>query len=210
MICYGNQVVNNIIRGANMVKIQLPRRVTAIVDDDLAQELGRYKWHLYFLPRSDGSCKVYAKTTISTPGKRIPDVIPMHHMVAGRPPAGLVVDHINGNTLDNRRENLRIATRTQNSQNSQKHLVAGAKSGYRGVHPTFRTSSGETRWRARIRLNGVITHLGYFYSEVDAAKAYDQKAREMFGSFARLNFPEEGEHPARVHQPMAEWTVSEP
>jgi hypothetical protein len=93
------------------------------------------------------------------------------------------VDHENGNGLDNQRGNLRIATRSQNSANSRKHRRE-TSSQFKGVNWI------KTKWRAYITANGVRHWLGYFDDEVAAAMAYDVAAREYFGEFARLNFPD--------------------
>lgn len=105
----------------------------------------------------------------------------MHRMLC---PAGhgLVVDHINGNTLDNRRSNLRVATRAQNNTNRAKS--AGCVSPYKGV--TWMTTARHKRGYWKAAIGG--KHLGYFDSEIDAALAYDKAAIEQYADFARLNF----------------------
>jgi HNH endonuclease/AP2 domain len=95
---------------------------------------------------------------------------------------GLVVDHVNGNPLDNRKANLRICTQTENCYNSAKR--SGAKSKYKGV--SIRDEAKP--FRARITKDGKGCHIGSFETEIEAALAYDVKAKEMFGEFARLNF----------------------
>lgn len=107
---------------------------------------------------------------------------------------GEEVDHIDGNPLNNRRANLRPATSAQNKRNSR--VYANNASGYKGV---FWDKWGR-RWRAQIRENGHIRHIGYFYSRIDAAHAYDDAARRLYGPYAALNFPRDGEQSARrVH-----------
>jgi len=100
-------------------------------------------------------------------------------------PAGMLVDHRNGDNLDNRRSNLRLATPTENSCNRRKKT--GGSSRYKGV--TFNRRSG--KWFARIRIHGKCIFLGTFESEVEAARAYDAAAKKYHGEFACLNFPEE-------------------
>jgi hypothetical protein len=93
------------------------------------------------------------------------------------------VDHINRNGLDNRRENLRTASQQQNKANS----IGWRKetsSQYKGVY--FESSRG--LWRAKIMYDGKSIHLGRYKTEIEAACAYDKKALELFGEFARLNF----------------------
>jgi hypothetical protein len=93
------------------------------------------------------------------------------------------VDHINGNTSDNRITNLRVCTMTENQHNRRPDK--GRK--YKG--PTL----NKGKWRCQIHLPGrpMQTHLGYFPTEEAAARAYDAAAKKHFGEFARLNFPHE-------------------
>ncbi len=97
---------------------------------------------------------------------------------------GRYVDHVNGDKLDNRRANLRPVTKGQNAMNAKKPRD-GVTSRFKGVS---RFRSG--KWIASIMFNGERRHLGYFFDEEAAAKAYDAAARELCGEFARLNFPE--------------------
>jgi hypothetical protein len=103
----------------------------------------------------------------------------MHRSVL-RAPKGKLVDHRDMDGLNNLRSNLRIATQSENQRNrrSSPHT-----SRYKGVS-IYRGN----RWRAKIVLNGHQTHVGHFVDEVEAARAYDKKARELFGEFARTNF----------------------
>ena len=98
-------------------------------------------------------------------------------------PKGMVIDHINGNALDNRRANLRICTSQQNSFNIRKRKP-GKYSEFKGVHPN------RAKWRACIMKEGKYIHIGNFETEQDAALAYDAMARLIFGQFAHLNFPQ--------------------
>jgi hypothetical protein len=95
-------------------------------------------------------------------------------------PSALEVDHINGNGLDCRRSNLRLATHKQNLRNQAAH---SGTSRYKGVSWN-RQRNG---WDAQICLNGKNRYLGRFRTEVEAAKAYNEGARLHFGEFARLN-----------------------
>lgn len=97
----------------------------------------------------------------------------------------LLVDHINGNGLDNRLENLRLVDHSKNAINSRKLKKAGSI--YKGVYK----QKGCINWNARIQHKGVRKDLGYFASEKEAAIAYDTAAKLYFGEFAKLNFPEE-------------------
>ena len=95
------------------------------------------------------------------------------------------MDHINGDGFDNRRANLRKATRQQNSFN-QKINRSNNTSGYRGV--TWKTPHGkEGWWYAGIEINGKSIHLGCYKDKIEAAKIYNQAAIKYFGEYARLN-----------------------
>jgi len=98
-----------------------------------------------------------------------------------------IVDHINGNGLDNRRSNLRAATCTQNHANNRKSAKKFS-SIYKGVcwHKAAR------KWTAQSKDRRIKTHLGCFITEQEAAMAYDVAAKAQWGEFARLNFPESG------------------
>jgi hypothetical protein len=97
------------------------------------------------------------------------------------------VDHINGNGLNNCRSNLRIVSHALNLANQRPQV--GRSSQYKGV--SYYKSRGN--WEAYIKINKHHHHLGYFLTEVAAAKAYDQAAQQAWGEYARLNFPDTGE-----------------
>lgn len=97
--------------------------------------------------------------------------------------SGLWGDHINGNTLDYRRSNLRECTRAQNVFNSK--LMSRNTSGFRGVS----WDAQKQKFRARISFQGTRVTAGWFIDPVEAAKAWDHLAVTLIGKFARLNFP---------------------
>lgn len=101
---------------------------------------------------------------------------------------GREIDHINHDGLDNRRCNLRVVTLAQNAQNKQ----CRNPHGYKGVRPAV-GKSGTVRWRGYFNRHGTYRHLGMFDTVEEAARAYDRAAREAFGEFAHLNFPDEQE-----------------
>ena len=92
------------------------------------------------------------------------------------------IDHIDGNGLNNQRNNLRKATHQENMMNRQSNKNSSSQ--FKGVHWYERTN----KWQARITFNQKRISLGYFTSEIDAAKTYNKKALELFGEFAKLNF----------------------
>ena len=93
------------------------------------------------------------------------------------------IDHINHIRDDNRLENLRDVTRSQNGMNSS--IETGRTSQYKGVHWAKKAN----KWKAQIGINGKQKYLGYFTIEIEAARAYDRAALEHFGIYAKLNFP---------------------
>ena len=95
----------------------------------------------------------------------------------------LDVDHIDQDSLNNHVSNLRYATKGQNQINSG--LWKNNTSGYKGV------TKHRAKWTARLSFNGQRIHIGSFLCKIEAAKAYDKKAYELFGEFAWLNFPED-------------------
>jgi len=141
-----------------------------LYDEDLPA-MARIRWRACTSAKSK---KVYAITGTK-------ERLLMHRLLM---PGAEEVDHINGNWLDNRKENLRPATRSQHMMNCDKRKVSRVSSQFKGVS---RNRSGG--WFARIRKDYETRYLGTFEHEVAAAIAYDHAARECFGHFARLNFP---------------------
>ena len=99
-------------------------------------------------------------------------------------PLGKVVDHKNGNGLDNRKENLRVITQAENMKNT---WARHSDNKYRGVYLLKKTN----RWRAFIQADNKWIHLGYYSNLEDAARAYDKAAKKYFGEYAHLNFPQQ-------------------
>ncbi len=158
------------------VLIPLDVGLFAIADQEDAEYLQQFNW----LQNSNGEayrCLVDRRT------------ISMHRDLLGSPT--LEIDHKNGNRLDNRRSNLRLATHSQNLANSR--IRPNNKSGFKGVNK----GTGNARWAARITVNYKLIQLGLFNSPENAALAYDEAARHYFGEFACLNFPRKGERGAR-------------
>lgn len=159
-------------------RIDLGQGEFTIVDPDIYYRLGHLKWHL----KGSNSKKFYAVRDVKIgPGRT--KQLGLHREIMNEP-KGLMVDHKNNDSLDNRRENLREATRSQNRQNVPKRK--GASSRFIGV--SYRKE--EKRWRARISCKGKRIHLGHFSDEITAAKAYDKAALKYYGEFARINFPQ--------------------
>ena len=117
------------------------------------------------------------------------------HRAIMNPPDGTVVDHINRNSLNNRRCNLRICTQKENLRNGRPSRRSTSR--FKGVYFDKQTR----KWIAKIGYNGKTIHLGSFEDEVEAAKAYDRKAYELFKDFAYLNFPQEINQTPKKGQP---------
>ena len=114
----------------------------------------------------------------------------MHREVIGAPPR-VHVDHVDGDTLNNCRDNLRFCTSSQNQAN-RKRLSRNSRSNYRGVVFNKRCA----KWQAQIKVLGRNIYLGVFHSEEDAAKAYDAAAIQHFGEFANPNINSDKRSPA--------------
>jgi hypothetical protein len=150
-----------------MKEIKLTKDKFAIVDDEDYEWLNQWKW---FSHKSE-----YAVRNIRKNGKR--NMLFMHSVILN-PPNGMFTDHINRNKLDNRRCNLRICTKSQNTINSRTR--SDNKSGIKGVC----WKKDNHKWVAQISHLGGSRHIGYYKNKQDAANAYASKAREIFGEFA--------------------------
>ena len=149
----------------------------ALVDANLIDILMKRPWSYH--PRSAPTCGRVGG------GSRVH----LHRFVMGVEDPDVKVDHRSGDTLDNRRRNLRVATVAKNCQNSIKKRRGRSSSKYKGVH----FHKGPRPWQAQIHVPGQPRHLGNFAKEEDAAIAYDAAARKWFGEFACVNFPRAGE-----------------
>jgi DNA-directed RNA polymerase subunit L len=138
-----------------------------IIDDEDFTLLSKYKWYL----DKDGYARCYYRKNDK------PTTMAMHRIVLNDPKE--MIDHINHNKLDNRKINLRLCNSAQNNMNKKK-LKGTSK--YKGVRLY---SNG--KWRAQIQFNKKFYSLGYYFNEIDAALAYNNKAKEFFGEFAVLN-----------------------
>ena len=155
--------------------VHLTRNKTCILNTSDWETLKHRTWHA-----AGHVDLLYACSNQYSEGK-VRKPIRMHREIM-RPPEGMVVDHINHNTLDNRRCNLRICTPRQNTFNQYRKYTTEPKR--KGVYFFRRTG----RWYSQISLNGVNTYLGYFDTAEEAAQAYDVAAKQHFGEFACLNF----------------------
>ncbi len=160
-----------------MKKIPLGHGVFATVDDADEAWLSTYSWWSNSTGYAEGCIRVGKKGMKA--GVRRTEKVLMHRLILGLLP-GEIGDHINMNTLDNRRSNLRKATKSQNMANSKSR---GGGSKYKGVH-WVRTDGV---WRAAITVNTKTIVGGRYLREEDAACRYNEMALQYFGEFALLN-----------------------
>jgi len=156
-----------------MKEVYLTRGFIAIVDDEDFERLSQNRWCY------DGKRHAVRRGSKFSDGHQ--RIIYMHRDVIGATPE-FVVDHINGNGLDNRKCNLRMCTVMENSRNQR--LGARNTSGFKGVH----FHKGGQKWQAYIKHHGKRYHLGMYNTPEEAARAYDEAARLLFGEFALTNF----------------------
>lgn len=151
-------------------EIVITRGEVTIVDDDNYEELCQYKWYLM-----DG----FAGRTVTENKKRT--TVYMHRVVADAP-KGVSVYHLNGNKLDNRRENLLLEKGSARMHQRKKNVAHSSK--YRGVY----WAKEKKIWIAEIKVNKKHLRLGYFEDEKEAAIAYDTAAYQYYGPLAQTNF----------------------
>jgi hypothetical protein len=154
-------------------EIALSRGLVALVDDEDYHRVIAVdsKWYAKRHRQTD-----YARRNVWVNGKRT--TVTMHAMITGCP-KGLLVDHRDGNGLNNRRENLRVATNSQNSKNKTRK-AGGCSSRHKGVC----WSKRDKVWRASIAADGKWKHLGNFKSEAEALSAYARASVLMHGEYA--------------------------
>lgn len=157
-----------------MIKISLTQGQVALIDNEDYDLVRQYKWYVF----------KHRNTYYAASKNKELKTVRMHRLIINAP-YGKQVDHINGNGLDNRKENLRLVDNNQNQWN--RHNISG-KSKYKGVH----WNKANKKWHSQIRVYGKRLHLGYFKDEIEAARAYDKAAKDNFGEYAKLNFIERG------------------
>ena len=166
-----------------MKHIKLTQGQVAIVDDEDYEWLNQWKWCASYNPKR--SVYVAVRKFQAKNGKR--KTLLMSRIILGLKVGDKrQADHINHDTLDNRRANLRICTHAENQHNQRAHRFHNGKpclSQYHGVS----WHKAAKKWHARIRNNGKRIYLGCFTSEIAAAQRYNKAATELFGEFACVN-----------------------
>lgn len=155
-----------------MCEIPITKGYSTIVDEDDYHFLMKWKWHACL-----SGDRVYAMRNSKTKNGKRHHI--MMHRIINKTPDGMDTDHINGNGLDNRRSNLRNATRTQNQWNRRENKKGASK--YKGVY----WHKQHRKWIASIQVGKIRFHLGLFINELDAANAYAERAETEFGDFNR-------------------------
>ncbi len=155
-----------------MKTIPLTRGMFAVVDDDDLDFLSQWGWYAH----SRRGLFYAARKDKDENGKTV--IVSMHTVIDKTPP-GFETDHRNGDTLDNQKSNLRTATHAENGKNRK--LNVNSTSGIKGVSWDKKTR----KWRAYIKVDYKMIHLGFFISIEDAANARRIAAQQEFGAFNR-------------------------
>lgn len=157
--------------------IPLTQGQTAIVDAEDFDRVNRWNWHALKPPLS----KTFYAVRLHTIAKGTRIVVSMHGFILKT--GNKELDHLNADTLDNRKTNLRKATRSQNCCNRGRRSDSHSK--FKGAF--FRKNVN--KWQSSITIKKKRHYLGQFFTPEEAARAYDEKAKEFHGEFAHLNFP---------------------
>ena len=168
------------IMQSGFAEVKLTQGLMTIIDVEDLELVSQYKWCAH----RDGNTHYAVSRQRIHGSPRRQQTIKLHRVLLN-PPAGMYVDHINGNGLCNIRANLRLCTNVENGRNRRKQ--AGTSSEFKGVS---KLSKGQPPkpWLASIKFDKKI-HTRCFATELEAAQWYDEMAREHFGEFAKLNFP---------------------
>jgi hypothetical protein len=177
-----SDIGNQAVAKSPIALIHIRGGAVAVVDAAEYERLSTIKWSL-----AGSSTRKYASSRAGY----------MHRLVIGASP-GEFVDHVNGDPLDNRLANLRLCTQSQNHANRK---GTNSKSGFKGVKFAHGT------WRAKVALKSGEIHVGAYASASDAARAYDNKMRELFGDFAQTNFPDIQPTPPTYRERLASTRV---
>jgi hypothetical protein len=179
-----------------MKKLQLTKGQVALVDDEDFHWLSVFQWQAHKPARSLGFYAQRQNRTVD--GIKLRPKVPLMHREImkfhGHKIKGLTIDHINLDSLDNQKSNLRICSESNNRCNVS---YKGKKGGFKGV--VLNPALGRTKpYQVYITKDKKAVYIGNFADSVEAAKAYDDAARKLHGEFAFLNFPGPGENGVRL------------
>lgn len=147
------------------------------IDDEDTEKVLQYSWSVNRNKKRNGKSSIQSvRTSKQKDGKRT--WLKLHKLIV---PDAAVIDHIDGNPLNNKKSNLRICSQSENTRNAKTR--SDNKTGYKGV--TYRKDT--SRFRAKIRVDNKLKHLGYFSTAESAALAYNEAAIKYFKKFAKLN-----------------------
>lgn len=163
-----------------MKKITLTQGKFAIIDDEYFELVSRYKWKC-----DKGHNLNYARHIYWDKKLKKYKSILMHRLIMKLIDPKIHIDHVDNDGLNNQKSNLRICTVSQNAMNKRK-IKQIFTSKFKGVS----WSKHAKKWRAQLRIDSILKHLGYFKIEEQAAIAYDQAAKKYFGEFAKFNIIE--------------------
>jgi len=155
------------------MNINLPSGHIALIDDEDFEKISHLSW---FIEKRKN--KTYVRSGLKKDFPRI-----YLHQLIMNSPKGLVVDHINGNGLDNRKKNMRICTQEENATYRKTEKT---NNNLRGVYFS-ETGRGEKKWWAQIYKDRKSIYLGNFYTAEEAASAYNKAAIDLHGEFCVLN-----------------------
>jgi hypothetical protein len=154
-------------------RVQLTRGFYALVNDEDFEKVNQHNWCATPKRYTWVACR-----SVWYDGRN--HMVYMHRVITGAV-HGELVDHINGNGLDNQRHNLRICTKAQNNQNRRRAQSTNT-SGYRGVF----YEKNIRKWRAQISMDNKNIHLGVFTSKANAARVYKRASRALYGEFSPI------------------------
>lgn len=162
--------------------IELTKGQVSKIDDNDFENINKYKWHAHYDPSTKSYYARRSEYGTDVIGKS--RTVLMHRAIMNAS-KGEMVDHIDHDTLNNQRSNLRICTNSQNRANSRKSGLA--KNKYKGVSLVKENVNKTNPYMALIKARKRVLYLGYFKTEIEAAIAYNKAALEHHGQFAELN-----------------------